>query len=122
MILFGGVGRQLQAGEDLAEKQPGAKLARNQVGVLALPADAGSHGRGLLHHRRGVDEDLDLRPVGLGDAARQALQSALHELVVVAAPRIDRNCAALAPLEQGQRIIRRAVIEADGDDRPDAGP
>ena len=42
MVGLGRVGRQLERGEDLAEEQPGAELARHQVGVLALPADAGA--------------------------------------------------------------------------------
>ena len=55
------VRRQLDVGEDRAEKQPGAEVAADQISVLALPADAGGRGKRLLHQRRGIDEHLDRR-------------------------------------------------------------
>jgi hypothetical protein len=42
VVRFGPVRRQLEGGEKGAEKQPRAEFARYQVGVLALPAEAGS--------------------------------------------------------------------------------
>ena len=54
------VRRQVERGEDRAEKQPRAEFARHQVGVLALPAEAGGGGERLLHHGGGVDEHLDV--------------------------------------------------------------
>src|SRR5262249_60426701 len=36
--------RQLERGEDRTEEQPGAELARHQIGVLALPAKPGLSG------------------------------------------------------------------------------
>ncbi len=79
------VERQFERREDRAEKQPGAELARDQIGVLALPAEAGGFGERLLHHRRGVDEDLHLA-AGLGrEPLRDALQLALDQVVIVAA-------------------------------------
>ena len=54
------IGREVGGGEDRAEKQPGAMLAADQIGVLALPAEAGGFCQRLFHHRRGVDEDLDV--------------------------------------------------------------
>ena len=35
-------------------------LAADEIGVLALPADAGRLRERLFHDRRGVDEDLQL--------------------------------------------------------------
>ncbi len=35
-------------------------LAADQIGVLALPAQPGRFGQWFLHHRRGVDEDLEV--------------------------------------------------------------
>ena len=58
--LLGRIGRQIERGEDRAEEQPRAEFARDQIGVLALPADAGRFRQRLFHHRRGVDEDFDL--------------------------------------------------------------
>ena len=40
MIRFGLVGLDLERGEDRAEEQPGAEFARDEIGVLALPAKA----------------------------------------------------------------------------------
>ncbi len=60
MVDLGGVARQVGGGEDRAEKQPGAEFARDEVGVLALPAQSGRLRQRLFHHRGGVDEHLDL--------------------------------------------------------------
>ncbi len=38
MVDIGVVARQIERGEDRAEKQPGTEFARDEVGVLALPA------------------------------------------------------------------------------------
>src|SRR5207248_2613944 len=46
---------QRQVRQDLAEKEPRAPLARDEVGVLADPAEPGIPGERLLEHRRGVD-------------------------------------------------------------------
>src|SRR5947209_12937326 len=37
MVALGGIRSERQAEIDLAKKQPGAELARHQIGVLALP-------------------------------------------------------------------------------------
>src|SRR6185312_17181056 len=41
MILFRRIGGEIERREDLAEEEPGAVAARDEIGVLALPADAG---------------------------------------------------------------------------------
>src|SRR5438046_1261933 len=46
--------RQRQVRQDLAEKEPRAPLARDEVGVLADPAEPGIAGQRLLEHRRRV--------------------------------------------------------------------
>ncbi len=56
VIDVGVVARQVERGEDRAEKQPRAELARHEVGVLALPAEAGGLRQRLFHHGGGVDE------------------------------------------------------------------
>ncbi len=55
------VDRQLGAGEDRPQEQPGAELAADQHGVLALPAEARRFRQRLLHHRRRIDEHFHLR-------------------------------------------------------------
>src|SRR6185312_11821846 len=73
MVGLDGVGRELEREEYLAEEKPGAEFLRDEVGVLALPADAGALGERLFHDRRGVDEHFQLARPGLGDPARQRL-------------------------------------------------
>ena len=53
--LAGCIRRQRQVGEDLAEKEPRAGIARDEIGVLADPAEAGIARERVLEHRRGVD-------------------------------------------------------------------
>src|SRR6516164_11565161 len=48
-----------QAQINLSEEQPGAEIARHQIGVFALPAEPGALGEWLLHHRGGVDKELE---------------------------------------------------------------
>ena len=96
MIGLGRVGGQSKIGEDRAEKQPGAEFARDEIGVLALPAKAGGAGERLLHDRRGVDEHFHLRGLGGtggGDPAGQKLQPPLHDVVIVAIARVDGDDA-----------------------------
>ena len=54
------VARQIQRGENRAQKQPRAEFARDEVGMLALPAQSRRLRQRFFHHRGGVDEYLDL--------------------------------------------------------------
>ena len=74
MIALGRIGFQFEAEIDLAEEQPRTPVARDQIGVLALPADPGAHRERLFHHRRGIDKDLEVAVAVLGDAARQRFE------------------------------------------------
>ena len=77
---------------DGAEEEPRAEVAADEIGVLALPADAGGGGERLFHQRRGVDEDLHARrPCAPGEAPAEPLQPALDEVVIVAIAGIDRD-------------------------------
>ncbi len=119
------VNRQFQRRENRAEKQPRAEFARNQIGMLALPAKPRRRRRRrerLFHDGRGVDEHLDFG-AGLGDEpAAELLQFALDEFVIVVAARIHRNRAALARFEQCKRIFVRPVIHAEHDHAFRFGP
>ena len=53
--LAGCIRRQRQVGEDLAEEEARAGVARDEVGVLADPAEPGIARQRLLQHRRAVD-------------------------------------------------------------------
>ena len=117
MVLFRRVRRQIERGEDRAEEQPGAVLARNQVGVLALPAQPGRFRQRLLHHRRRVDKDFDIAAGLLDQPASQRLEPRLDDLVIVVALGINRDRAAHALVQDRERIAGRAVIDAQQDDR-----
>ena len=83
--------------------------------MLALPADAGSLGERLFHHRSGIDEQLDLAVQRLVHPARHRAQLLPHHVVVVAPLGVDRDRAPVAPFERRQRIGGRAVILAHHD-------
>jgi hypothetical protein len=112
------VRRQLERCEDRTEKQPRPELARNQIGVLTLPADAGSGGERLLHDRGGIDEDPRVAAGLRGQPPRQRVESRLDDVVIVVGPRVNRNRAAVAPAQDRQRIAAGvlAVIKAKHDD------
>src|SRR5690606_37384794 len=55
-----GIGCDLHRGVDRCEEQPASVLAADEVGVLPLPADPRRLTERLFHHRRGIDEDLEL--------------------------------------------------------------
>ncbi|MNT37075.1 hypothetical protein D3C72_1731940 [compost metagenome] len=93
MLGLGLVRRDLGGGQDDAEKQPVAVGPAQQIGVLALPAQTGALGQGLLHQGGGVDEDLHLLPQPRRHLTGQDLQPALDHLVIVVAARIDRDIA-----------------------------
>ena len=122
MIGLGGIGRQIEAEINLAEEQPGAEIARDEVGVLALPAETGLRGQRFFHHRRGVDEDLQFAAPARNDLLRQSLEAPLDQLVIVAVPRIDRDIAARALFQQRQRIVGGAVIQSQHRDAFHLGP
>ena len=122
MVGLGLVLRQIEGREDRAEKQPRAELPRNEVGVLALPAQSRRLRQRLFHHRGGIDEYLDLA-AGRGDQpSRQRLQPLLDQVVIIVALRIDRDRAARPRLQNSQRILIGPVIHAQHDDRAHVGP
>ena len=96
--------RQRQIGEDLAEEEPRARVAGDQVGVLADPAQAGIARQRFLQHRRAVDTD----PVAERPDARWQMSSArrrqraAHDLVIVAAERVARD---IAQRRVGQHLV-----------------
>ena len=102
VIALGRVRLDPKVGEDLAEEQPGAEAARDQVAVLALPADPGALGERLLEHRRGVDEHLDLGAERGVQPGRQLLETPFDQVVVVAMPGVDRDRRAVAARERAR--------------------
>ena len=98
--------------------------------MLALPAEAGGLRQRFLHHRRGIDEDLDAGRFAGGTAvgrrayqpAGEGFQPRLDDVVIVAPERIDRHRADLAVRRVPQRIERRGIAGAEQDDRAHRRP
>ena len=71
MVALRRVGRQLEASGRSRRGTARSRMSRDdQVGVLALPAEPGLLRQRLLHHRRGVDEDLELAPASAAPIQR----------------------------------------------------
>src|SRR3569833_2175312 len=85
------VRRQFEAGKDHAKEQPTAMLAADDVGVLALPAEAGGLSKRLFENRRGVDEHLEVAARLRREPAAERFQRLLGRHVIVAALRIYRD-------------------------------
>ena len=96
MIAVGFVGRQLGRGEHRAEKQPRAEFARDQIGVLALPAESRRLRQRLLHHGRSIDEHFRFLACRRREPSRQHLEALFDHVVIIVALRIGRDCAARA--------------------------
>ena len=72
------VGRQIERRLDLAEEQPGAEVARHQVGVLALPAQPGRSASGFSITGAVSTKSLSAAGPRL-DPARERLQPRLEQ-------------------------------------------
>ena len=114
--------RKIERGQDGAEEQPRAAVARDQVGVLALPAEPGGRRERLFHQRGGIDEDLGVAAGSAEQPSGNRFQPRLDDLVVVIAVRVDRDGAAVRPVEDRERIAGRPVVHAEHDDRAHLGP
>ena len=110
------VRRQLERGEDRAEKQPRSELPRNKIGVLALPTHAGGGGERFLHDSRGVDEHLHVAAASCDEPTRQRLEPRLDDVVVVVGLGVDGNGAPVALAQDRQRIGVRTIVEPQDDD------
>ena len=122
MIDAGGIGRQIQCGENLAEKKPGTKLPGNQIAVLALPADTRPLGDRLFQYRGGIDEDLDLAAAFSDQPLSQLLQASFDQVMIIAMPRIHRDATSIWVAQGAQRVFVGAVVHAEHDDAFDVRP
>ena len=68
-------------------------LARNQIGMLALPAEARLGRKRFFHQRRGIDEDFHVSAALLNEGARELFQAFFQDVVIVLTARIDRDIA-----------------------------
>ena len=113
---------QVQRGENRAQKEPTAQIARQKIGVLALPAQARRLPQGLFHNGGCIDKNLDLAPGLIQQPAPQPLQPPLHQIMVILALRINTHHPAVALGQPGHRIAFRRVGLGQHDDRPRLRP
>jgi len=115
--------RKIERRIDRAQEQPAAMLAADEITVLALPAESRRRRQRLFHHRRGIDEHLDLGLGSFGDQpARDRLQRLFDDVMIVGALRIDRNTAPARMPRKRERVERRGIAHAERDHRLDLGP
>ncbi len=79
---------QIKRGENRAQKEPIAQIARQKIGVLALPAQTSCLGQGFFHHRSRIDKNLDLGRCLPDDPTAQPLKPPLDQIVIIAPLRI----------------------------------
>lgn len=91
MVGFVIVRWQIEGGKDRPDEQPRPEFAGDEIGMLALPAEACALGQWLFHDGGGVDENLYVRLQFLMHKAGDALEPALQNFVIVIALRIDRD-------------------------------
>ncbi len=110
------------AGVDRPEEQPVAGFPGDQHRVLALPAESGGLGQGLLHHRGGIAEDLHPHVAPGREEAAEFLQLALQDFVIIPPLGVGRDGAAVPPGEEVQGILLRPVAHGEDEDAADARP
>jgi len=92
VIIHRCIDRQRQVGEDFANEEHRARVAREQQRVFAAPAQAAASCEFDLEHRRAVGAHAITEITGgLLDARGQFLQPIAQHLVIVAPARVDRN-------------------------------
>ena len=91
--------------------------------MLALPAEPCRFGEGFFHDWSGIDEHFQVLAGGPGsEAAGDALELALDDVVVIAVLRIDRNRRLVFLRQNIQRVAIRPVIHGEHDDRAHLRP
>ena len=123
MVGLGLVGREVEGREQLAEEEPGAVAAGDEVGG-ACPASRCPRGpRAAFPSPAPCPRTaLPLRRRCPRRSARGRRSLALEHVVVVAALGIGRDDTPRWCVEQVQRIMRRAVVQAYHHDAACVGP
>jgi hypothetical protein len=83
--------------------------------VFSLPAKAATLSQGLFHHRRCVDEDLDLAAEAGRDELRQVFQFPLDNVMVVSISGVNRNGTLAASGKDFKRVILRGIGKSHND-------
>ena len=113
-----GVHGQWQVSVDFTKKKIRTRIAGNQIGVLADPAEAGIARQGFLEHWCAVTVDtIAVGPQQCTQLRGQPLQAAPHELVVVAAEGITRDIGEIRIVQHtlGRACCAGPVIHASAD-------
>ena len=97
-------------------------MARDQVGVLALPSKSGMGGKRLLHDGRSVDEYFHVSAGVGGKPAREVFEFGFDQLVIVVALRVDLDRCAITDFQDRERIIVWPVVQPQHDDRANFRP
>ena len=105
-----------------AQKKPAAMLLAHDIAVLALPADPRCFGQCLFHYRSGIDKDLYAYPCLMRQPARQSLQRAFYDIVIIATACINRHPSAVGMFSQRHRVIGGGIAHAEHDNRAHVGP
>ena len=115
---LGRIGGQGDGGEDRPQEEPASQVARQQVRVLALPAQARRLCQGLFHDRRSIDKDLDLFAWHLlQQPAAKLFQPLLDQVVIIAPLGINADRRAVGLVQHGQRIVVGRVQLGQDDHR-----
>ena len=115
------VGRELEVGDDLAQEEPGPVLGVEEARVLAPRAEAGRGRVRLLRDGPGVDVRPRLEGPRLrAQGAHDPVQECLHHVVVVVAPGVAGDPAAVAGCVSGVRV-GGVVLQPHADDRARPG-
>jgi len=110
------VGWQIERRDDLPQQQPASDPLVDRAGVLSLPADPGSGGQLLFHHRRRVDA-CARHSIGtlLANPVRQGVQAFLDDLVIIHAQRVARDAPMPMALVLRHRRQRHVIVHRHAD-------
>ena len=97
-------------------------VAADDIGMLALPAEASGFCQRLFHDRRGIDKYLYLARRLFDQPAGGPLEGALDDIMIILALSIDRNPAVIGNAFQREGIRPGSIAHSQHNDRPDIRP
>ena len=109
MIDFAWIRVEVQCCEDGTQEEPIAKVATDQIGVLALPSNTCSLPQSLFGNRRGVDKNLYIASCLRDQPAGQPFEPLLDEIVVVMISSVDRYRSPLRLIQRFAWIAIRRI-------------
>ena len=100
------VGVKFEGGEEFAEEKPGAELAVDLDGGLAIPAEAGGACKIAFEDGAGIDV-VTLLAAHVFESEIEVLELVLDEVVVVVVPRIAGNTVSDVGIVFRWKVIQR---------------